>query len=448
MIKPAATFTQGSLDHHVRVMAFTSGLSLLALFLTDILTLSYVAMLHDETLVAAVGIAKTLAFFNSSLVAGIVVAAGTLISRRVGQGSRAALPALATHMLVLAGLLSACVSALQWYCLGFFANLLGAHAPSSPLARQFIAMTLVASVLMVLTQAAAQALRAHGYSGRAMAVVLSSAACLAIVDPVLIFGFDLKLFGAGVSCLVAGMLGCLLGLHQVKRHVGLMARVRLRLLWLHGARMARIALPFTVANLAMPVALTYTMAQLALFGVSAMAGMAVMDRVLQITYCVYFALPGALVPILAQNLGAHRSARSRAALYSAAKLVVMYGLAAWAVLLIASPWLSHAFGLSGPGQALIHDLCRYGPGLWVILGLDFIAISVFICRGQVGWVAFYAWLRATLGTLPFVAAGAALQGASGVMLGLWVGNALVALASIATALWLNRQPAPTLQVLP
>jgi len=126
----------------------------------------------------------------------------------------------------------------------------------------------------------------------------------------------------------------------------------------------------------------------------------------------------------------------------------MYGLAAWAVLLIASQWLSHAFGLSGPGQALIHDLCRYGPGLWVILGLDFIAISVFICRGQVGWVAFYAWLRATLGTLPFVAAGAALQGASRVMLGLWVGNALVALASIATALWVNRQPAPTLQVLP
>ncbi|MNP72281.1 hypothetical protein D3C76_1688000 [compost metagenome] len=53
-------------------------------------------------------------------------------------------------------------------------------------------------------------------------------------------------------------------------------------------------------------------------------------------------------------------------------------------------------------------------------------------------MAFYAWLRATLGTLPFVTAGAALQGASGIMLGLWVGNALVALASVATAILINR----------
>lgn len=440
-MKHPATFTQGSLTHHVRVMAFTSALSLLAIFLTDILTLTYVALLHDEVLIAAVGIAKTLAFFNSSLVAGIVVAAGTMISRRVGQGSSASVPVLTSHMLILAALVSASVSALQWYNLDFFAGLVGADAPASPLARQFIAMTLVASVLMALTQATAQVLRAQGLSGRALAVVLASAVCLAIVDPILIFGLNLKLLGAGLSCLVAATAGSLTGLYLVRAHVGLATRIRLRLLRLYGARIMRIALPYTLANLAMPVALTYTMAQLALFGVSVMAGMAVMDRVLQITYCLYFALPGALVPILAQNLGAHCHARSQAALHSAARLVVVYGLVAWAVLASAAPWLGPAFTLSGPGQALIEDLCRYGPGLWVIMGLDFIAISLFICRGQAGWVAFYAWLRATLGTLPFVTAGAALQGASGIMLGLWVGNALVALASVATAILINRQGA-------
>ncbi|CAM3591738.1 putative 21 kDa protein in iaaL 5'region [Pseudomonas reidholzensis] len=441
MTNPAATFTHGSLTHHVRVMAFTSALSLLAIFLTDILTLTYVALLHDEALIAAVGIAKTLAFFNSSLVAGITVAAGTMISRRVGQGSSASLPALATHMLLLAALVSATVSAIQWYYLDYFASLIGVDAPASALAGQFIAMTLVASVLMALTQACAQALRAHGYSVRALAVVLGSAACLAVVDPILIFGFDLKLLGAGISCLVASLLGCLLGLHQVRAQLGLSARVRIRLLRLYGGRIARIALPFTLANLATPFALTYTMAQLALFGVSVMAGMAVMDRVLQITYCLYFALPSALVPILAQNLGAHRSARTRAALHSASRLVIGYGLLAWVVLAIAAPWLSHVFALSGPGQALIDDLCRFGPALWIMIGLDFIAISVFISRGQVWWVTFYAWLRASVGTLPFVALGAAHFAASGVMLGMWLGNALVALASVATAVWINRRGA-------
>ena len=443
MKDPTAGFIRGPVNHHVRVMAATSGLGLLAIFLTDILTLAYVALLQDEMLVAAVGIAKTLAFFNSSLVAGVVVAAGTMISRRVGQGLQGSLPALATHMLVLATLVSSAVSLVQWHYLDYFAGWMGASVPSSALARQFIAMTLLSSVPMAVTQATAQALRAHGHSGQALAVVLAAATCLAIIDPILIFGMDLKLFGAGISCLVAGAVGCIHGLQQARRHIGLSRRIRVRLLRLYGARVARIALPFTLANLAAPVALTYTMAQLAGFGVSVMAGMAVMDRILQITYCLYFALPSALVPVIAQNLGAHHGERAQAALRSAARLVAGYGLGAWIVLGMASPWLSHLFAITGPGQQLIVDLCRFGPGLWLLIGLDFIAVSVFISQGRAWWVAVYAWLRATLGTLPFVLLGARHFGASGVILGMWVGNALVALASIATAAWINRSQRTT-----
>ena len=436
---PTTPFTRGAIGHHVLVMSSTSALALLAIFLTDILTLTYIAMLRDEALVAAVGIAKTLAFFNSSLVAGIIVAAGTMISRRVGQGACASLPALVTHMLILATLASALVAFIQWLYLGFFAGLLGANAPTSAVARQFIAMTLLASPLMTITQAAAQGLRACGHSVRALAVVLAAAMCLAVVDPLLIFVLDFKLWGAGLSCLLAAATGALLGLQQLHRHVGLTARIRWRLLRLYGGRINRVALPFTLGSLAMPLALTYTMAQLATFGVSVMAGMALMDRVLQIAYCLYFALPGALVPILAQNLGAGDGLRVQATLRSACKVVLGHGLAVWAVLLLVSGWLGPQFGLSGPGQHLVEQLCRFGPGPWLLIGLDFIAISLFISRGRVWWVPAYAWLRATLGTVPFIWVGAQAYGASGVMLGLWCGNALVALISIATAVTINRR---------
>jgi hypothetical protein len=97
------------------------------------------------------------------------------------------------------------------------------------------------------------------------------------------------------------------------------------------------------------------------------------------------------------------------------------------------------FGLSGPGQHLVEQLCRFGPGPWLLIGLDFIAISLFISRGRVWWVPAYAWLRATSGTVPFIWVGAQAYGASGVMLGLWCGNALVALISIATAVTINRR---------
>lgn len=438
-MKKFTTFIQGSIPQHVLVMSLTSGLALLAIFLTDILTLTYIAMLHDEALLAAVGIAKTLALFNASLVTGIVVAAGTMISRRVGQGACASLPALVNHMLILATLASALVAFIQWLYLGFFAGLLGANAPTSTVARQFIAMTLLASPLMTITQAATQALRSCGHSGRALAVALAAALCLAVIDPLLIFMLGLKLWGAGLSCLIAAAVGALLGLQQLHRHVGLSAKVRWRLLRLYASRINRIALPFTLASLAMPLALTYSMAQLATFGVSVIAGMALMDRVLQIAYCLYFALPGALVPILAQNLGAGDGLRVQATLRCACKLVLGHGLAVWALLLLASAWLGPLFGLSGPGQHLVQQLCRFGPGLWLLIGLDFVAISLFISRGRVWWVPAYAWLRATLGSVPFVWAGAQAFGASGVMLGLWSGNALVALISITTAVAINRR---------
>ncbi|MFK3815779.1 MATE family efflux transporter [Pseudomonas sp. NPDC089407] len=439
MKTPTTSFTRGPIAHHLLVMSSTSAIALLAVFLTDILTLTYVALLHDEALVAAVGIAKTLTFFNGSLVAGIIVAAGTMISRRVGQGACAALPALITHMLIMATLAAAVVSLILWRYLDFFAGLLGANAPTSAIARQFIAMTLLASPLTTITQAAAQALRACGHSGRALAVVLAAALCLAVVDPLLIFVFGLKLWGAGLSCLIAAALGALLGLQQLHRHVGLTSKVRWRLLRLFGGRINRIALPFTLGSLAMPLALAYTMAQLATFGISVMAGMALMDRILQIVYCLYFALPGALVPILAQNLGAGDGMRVQATLRSACKLVLGHGLAVWALLLLVSAWLGPLFGLTGPGQHLVEQLCRFGPGFWLLIGLDFVAISLFISRGQVWWVPGYAWLRATLGSVPFVWAGAQAFGASGVMLGLWCGNALVALISIATAVAINRR---------
>ncbi|MFF7062633.1 MATE family efflux transporter [Pseudomonas sp. NPDC008258] len=439
MKKLSFTFTQGAIGHHVLVMSSTSGLALLSVFLTDILTLTYIAMLHDEALVAAVGIGKTLALFNASLVAGIVVAAGSMISRRVGQGTCAPLPALVTHTLLLVTLASALVALIQWLYQDFFAGLLGANASTSSVAREFIFMTLVASPLTTITQAAAQALRACGYSGRALAVVVAAALCLAVIDPLLIFVLDLKLWGAGLSCLIAATVSSLFGLWQLHRHVGLTVNIRWRVMRLYAGRINRVALPFTLASLAMPLALTYSMAQLATFGVSVMAGMALMDRVLQIAYCLYFALPSALVPILAQNLGAGYSRRVQAALRSACKLVLGHGLVVWVLLLLLSPWMGQLFGLSGPGQHLVEQLCRYGPGWWLLIGLDFVSISLFISRGRVWWVPTYAWLRATLGSVPFVWAGAQAYGASGVMLGLWCGNALVAVISIATAMAINRQ---------
>lgn len=437
---------RASIGRDVLEMAITSALSLLALFLTDILTLTYVSRLHDEAMLAAVGVAKTLMFINSIVVTGIVVAGGRVITRRVEAGGTRLVPALAAQLLVVAVGVSGAVALVEWRFLDPIVGWLGDASASGGGTRPFLWLMLASSVAMALTQACAQLLRALGDSRRALAVLLVAAGTLAVLDPLLILGLDLALPGAGTAGLLAAAAGGAAGLWVVKRRVGLVMRLHLkrhrRAMAGFARRIVRISLPYTLGNLAMPLAITFMLGQLAAFGVSAMAGMALMDRVLQVAYCLYFALPSALVPVFSRHLLGDDPGPGRASVMAAVRLVVVHGLVVWAVLLVAAPALAEAFALSAPARALFETLCRVGAGAWLVIGLDFIAVSVFITLDRAWWITLFSWLRASVGTVPFVLAGAERFGASGVVLGMWGGHALVALASIATATLLVRRARP------
>ncbi|WP_110667949.1 MATE family efflux transporter [Salinicola halophilus] len=437
---PLDTHSRDStVGREVLLMTSTAAVSLLALFLTDILTLAYVSQLGDEVATAAVGIGKTLSFVATILVTSVVLAAGSIISQRVGRGRQAILPVLALQSLGLAVGVAAVVIALGASLLDEVVAWLGPAAGVDADARHYLQITLLAVIPVAVTQATAQLLRAVGEPRRALIVVLTMALSLALIDPVMIFGFDLQLLGAGISSVVAGCLSGGFGLWQVQRRIGLRFGRRGRLLRRHVRRVAHIASPYALGHLATPVALGFTLSQLATFGVSVMAAMSLMDRLLQIVYCFYFALPTALVPVFSLLLGKHRRGDFRLALRRSVQLVLGYGVVAWGVLALSSPLLATLFSLSAAGEALLVDLCRYGLGFWLLIGLDFIAVSVFVSLERSWWVTLFAWARATLGTLPWVWLGGKFFGASGIMLGMWFGNALVAMVSIATACEIARR---------
>jgi Na+-driven multidrug efflux pump len=270
-------------------------------------------------------------------------------------------------------------------------------------------------------------------------VLLAGSLTLAVADPLFIFVFNLGVIGAGLSYGLSALVALGVGLALLQRHIGLSARLNLKLLRLHAFRVSRIAVPAMLANLAMPVGITYLMITLARQGASALAGMAVVDRVLQLAYCAFFALPTALVPILAQNLGAGRTDRARQAIAFTGKLVVLYGVALWLALLVAGPGIADYFQLTDTGRGMFLAFSHFGAGLWIIFGLDFVAQSLFLTLGRAWWVPTFGWLRGTLGSIPFVYVGAHGYGGTGALVGMWSGNALVALLAIATAMGVARQ---------
>lgn len=434
MIPARARFTEGSVSRHVLAMASTSALSLLAVFLVDILTLVYVSMLHDQTLLAAVGLAKTLIFINGAFASGVVLAGGAVVAERIGKHAAKRVARLVSHLLIMVLGIAGVIAALELAGIQHMARWLGADAAAYAAARQFIWIALPASVLVAAVQMCAQMLKSQGHVRLALAVLLSGAATLALADPLLIFVLGLGLEGAALAYGLSAIVSLVVGLVLVHRHIGLSVQVNPRLLGLHVGRTLRVALPAMLANLAMPVGITYLMLTVVAQGASALAGMAVIDRVLQLGYCVFFALPGALVPVLAQNIGAGRDDRAAAAIASVRRLVVLYGMSIWCLLLVFGASIADYFELLGSGREMFMAFCRFGAGLWILFGLDFVAQAVFITTGRAWYVAAFGWLRGTLGTIPFVFVGAHWLGASGAVIGMWGGNALVAMAAIAVGL--------------
>jgi len=434
-----ARFTRASIARHVTVMAGTSALSLFAVFLVDILTLVYVSMLHQPVLLAAVGIAKVLIFINGAFASGLIIAAASVLSERIGHRAAQSVPQLTACLMLMVVAVSGLCALVQLALVSPITHWLGAQAEVYEAARSFIWLTLPFTVLQAAMQMAAQMLRSAGDSRRAFWVVLSGAATLAVADPLLIFGLGLGLDGAGVAYALSALVSCGLGVYWVRRHIGLATAVSLKRLRLYARRILRVALPAMVANLATPVGLAYLVSTVSIYGTSALAAMAVLDRVMQFSFCAFFALPSALAPVLGQNIGAEQPLRVQAAIVFTRRLVIGYGLVIWAVLLASCVTIADFYGLDGEGRELFLAFCRVGAGLWVIIGLDFVAIAVFVTMQRAWLVAVFAWLRATLGTLPFVYVATHLFGSSGAIPGMFLGNALIAVMSTVTATLVARR---------
>ncbi|WP_259464248.1 MATE family efflux transporter, partial [Pseudomonas prosekii] len=128
-------------------MAGTSALGLLAIFLVDILTLMYVSMLDDQSLLAVVGLGKTLMFINSAFSAGLVIGAGALLSERIGRHASRSLARLTSHMLIMALVLSSTIVLLELLLAQPLARWLGGDLAVYQAARFYLWTVVPSSIL-------------------------------------------------------------------------------------------------------------------------------------------------------------------------------------------------------------------------------------------------------------------------------------------------------------
>lgn len=408
-------FVTGSLLRHILVMSGAGGVGLGAIFLSDLANIVFLSRLDDRAVLSAVGYASSILYFTISIGIGLGIAATTMVSRTLGQRRRlrAARYAVNAHIASLcAGLMAAIVI---YLAIPWMLTALGASGRTHELAARYLTITTIGLPALTLAMTSASVLRAAGDARRAMNVTLYGAVVNTILDPIFIFGLDLGIEGAAWATVGARLAFLTVGLYGVVRVHRLIARPRMPTFAADLPTFTAIAVPAILTNIASPVSNAYVTAVIATHGDDAVAGWAIIGRILPVAFGAIYALSSSIGPIIGQNYGAEEGARVREAFKLALGVNVGFTLVAWIVLAILSPGLVHAFGVTGTAADLITLFDVWLAPLFAFMGALFVVNAVFNTLDYPHYATLLNWGRATIGTIPLVHLGSSLAGAQGVL---------------------------------
>jgi Na+-driven multidrug efflux pump len=276
----------------------------------------------------------------------------------------------------------------------------------------------------------ASVLRSAGDARRAMNVTLIGAPVNTLLDAILILGLGLGIQGAAIASALARLVMMAIGLYGVVWVHDLWGRLRVRTVLADAPAHIAVAIPAVLTNIATPVANAYVTRAMAPFGDTAVAGWAIVGRVIPVAFGAIFALSATVGPIIGQNYGAGAFDRVRAALTQSLLVTAAFTGIAWAILAVLAWPIASAFDATGETADLIVFFCRALPPSFVFLGALFVANAAFNTLGRPHYSTALNWGRATLGTVPLVQAGAVLAGAAGVLAGSVLGGVIFGILAV------------------
>lgn len=428
-----AKFLEGSLMRHITVMALTSTLGLMAVFLVDFVDMIFISMLGKAELAAAVGYAGAILFFTTSISIGMAIAAGALVARALGSEDVEQAKRRATNAMIIGVIVGSLFAAAVWLNIRPLAQLVGASGATLDLAIQYLQIIIPSLPLLLIGMVGGAVLRAHGDARRAMMVTIWGALVNAVLDPILIFGFDLELVGAAWASVAARVTIGLTAIIPILRYYGGFVRPSFGSMRLDFTAIMAIAIPAILTQLATPIGSAYVTRAMSEFGDAAVAGMAIVGRLTPVAFAVIFALSGAIGPIVGQNFGAGKQDRVAKALREGVIFTAVVVAFMSVLLFVLRGPLEILFDLEGEARTLVFLFAGPLSLMFFFNGLIFVGNAGFNNLGHPYYSTFINWGRHTLGTIPFVIVFSGWYGAEGVLIGQAVGGMLFGLGAWALA---------------
>ncbi|MFT5004775.1 MAG: putative MATE family efflux protein [Paracoccaceae bacterium] len=435
-----AKFLEGNLFRHVAAMSLTASIGLIAIFLVDFADMIFISMIGEAELAAAVGYSGAILFFTTSFGIGMAITAGALVAQALGSGDAELARRRATTTVVIGFALAVILAIIVWLNLGFLTQVVGATGRSQELAVGYLQIIVPTMPILLLAIVGSAILRSHGDARRSMTSSIWGGVANAVLDPILIFGFELDLTGAAIASVVSRFVFAYFALRPIFQSYGGFVRPSFAIFRLDLKPVLAIAFPAILTQFATPIGSAYMTRVMAEFGELAVAGMAMVGRLTPVSFAVVFALSGAIGPIIGQNAGAGQMARVRTAFRDGLIFTGVYVLAAAAILFVLREPLADLFNAQGVARDLVYLFCGPLALVYFFNGVMFVANAAFNNLGHPFYSTWLNWGRHTLGTIPLVIYGANTWGAQGVLIGQAIGGVIFGLIALAFSFYvLNKQ---------
>ncbi len=201
---PPPKFVTGSLLRHILVMSGAGGIGLVAIFLADLANILFLSWLegrgHRRPRPAMP--ARSCSSPRPSASASRLPPR-PLFRRRWEPEIAPPHAGFSVNAHLVALVVSFVFAIVIWLAIPWLLTLLGATGRAHALGASYLSILMPSTPLLSLAITSAAVLRSAGDAGRAMSVTLWGAVANAILDPILIFGFDLGIEGAAYATTIA-----------------------------------------------------------------------------------------------------------------------------------------------------------------------------------------------------------------------------------------------------
>jgi len=417
-------------------MLFALG-AIMALGVVDSYFVSYLG----TTELAAIGFIVPITQIVTGFGLGLGMAISSLTSKLIGakQTSRAA--RLITNGFYLTAILSLITIGIFVWQIDTIFMLIGADQVTLPAIHEYMYPWIFAIPAVMFSMVLGSTFRALGDTSTSAKIAISMTLVNVTLDPILIFGLgpfpELGMLGASLATVIAVMVSCAIGFHQlgIRESFLIWALPALQSFKKSIKQLLEIAIPAVLANMIVPLTAAILTTLVAKYGTDAVAGYGVGMRIEAISLTIVYALSSTLPMFIGQNLGAARKDRVDEAIRLAFKFVLILQLGMYLVLVVAATHIAALFS----EEPLVRNVISYY--LWLVplsYGLSGVVILVNVSMNVLGKprIALYInILRLAIFYVPFAYIGALFFDLNGLFAGVALGNVG---AYILAMLWLKK----------